>query len=221
MWCRFPNNCHNLRCTGRHNKSPALHYKLCTYDTLCNSESCEYTHPIRDKIKISQLESYIEDSNNEITSLHTHCTLQAKEIAELKAKIASLESESKNKDQKIISLESKISIEITTNTELKSKIVDYEKRFDDIKNITNISSSRKRSRTDDVDTEVEDELPKTSPVSKPDTSSIPTWDMRHPEVPTYNLPPVPTSTIQRQISLDPMCPTCGERHKGQNCRTDY
>jgi uncharacterized coiled-coil protein SlyX len=206
MWCEHPFTCHKLWCPDKHCKEHGPHNILCMYDTLCKSNSCEYAHPIRDKNKITYLES--------------RCTLQDKEIAELKAKIASLELESKNKDQKIISLESKISIEITTNTELKSKVVDYEKRFDDIKNIVNFSSSRKRFRTDNKDTEVEDELPKTSPVSKPDTYSISTRDRRHPEVPRYNLPPVPTSRIQRQISLDPICPTCGVRHKGQHCKTD-
>lgn len=158
MLCRFPNNCWIKDCKFDHYKPPHAYNKICRDDTDCKLKYCQWTHPIRDRNKITELESYVKQADDRNTFLDTHISAQDKEISELKARIASLESANKI-------LESRISIEITSGTQkntvlinknkdLKSKIVEYEKIFTDIDNVAK-SRKRYRSGSSDEDTEVE------------------------------------------------------------------
>ena len=226
MWCKTPYDCWRIECKYIHHKHrpPGPQNRICNNDSKCYIQDCKFAHPRMHKDKINILESNIELQKNELNIKNSLLESKDSEINELNIKNSLLESKNaklevdiKFKDNELKT--SNLSLESNDNkfkdkdneiNELKAKILDYEKRFANISNIINYSSSRKRARIDDEETEVEDELP---PVKQ---TPIPIISYQKVQ---------PSSNYQSsvtQIKLPFKCPTCGETHKpGQIfCRTD-
>ena len=205
MWCKTPYDCWRIECKYIHHKHrpPGPQNRICNNDSKCYIQDCKFAHPRMHKDKINILESNIELQKNELNIKNSLLESKDSEINELNIKNSLLES-------KNAKLEVDIKYKDNEINELKAKILDYEKRFANISNIINYSSSRKRARIDDEETEVEDELP---PVKQ---TPIPIISYQKVQ---------PSSNYQSsvtQIKLPFKCPTCGETHKpGQIfCRTD-